>query len=378
MWNFLIQRSVKKTAMGSAHDAGLPARRRRPRPFAGAEPLENRALLSATGSESTIDRFAMDAGANNVPPIAADISFASDASSSSAHEKSVVENGTNVDGDRGGTFREPNFAMGMSDLLFAAIAPSSPVQRTSGINFNDQQSSFGDTQSGISGGSVEFRVAETGQVISAVGSSAQVRDSSGLTVNGDGVSMTYIRATDSEGRAFSQLVFVTRAARSAPESQPKSLAEPIGAVVADGGFASDSNTEEQAVRADLHDFATALDAANQELATPSPTSQQNETLLTLAAATRTRWLNSTRVSVSAERSASETNAASTSARSTSIERSGDDSECDSAKLPVVPVFDPTTRNVMLSVCLLGVLARATARRRRRLKAAELSRGFAAL
>lgn len=376
MWNFLIQRSTKNAASGSNHDTGSPAKRRRPSPFAGAEPLETRALLSATGTDSPMNLFAINAGTNNSPPVAADISFVGDANSGSTQEKLAVEQTAGIADAPPDSLGVPHFSFGMSDSLFAAIAQSNPVQRTSGINFNDQQSSFADTSPGILEGSVEFRIADTGQVIS-VGSSAQFKDSSGLTVNDDGVSMTYRRTTDADGRAFSQLLFIIRSTRSAPDSQPKLPMESVGAVVADAELFSDSNSDELTVRPDLHDFATALDSANQELAASSQTSRSDDMLPSLAAATRTRWMNSTRISVSSERPASELKETSTSVRSTSIERMADDSDTDFSDLSAVPVFDPTTRNVVLSVGLLGTLARATARHRRRQKAVALAQGFAA-
>ena len=122
MWNFLIQRSTKNAASGSNHDTGSPAKRRRPSPFAGAEPLETRALLSATGTDSPMNLFAINAGTNNSPPVAADISFVGDANSGSTQEKLAVEQTAGIADAPPDSLGVPHFSFGMSDSLFAAIA----------------------------------------------------------------------------------------------------------------------------------------------------------------------------------------------------------------------------------------------------------------
>lgn len=52
MWKFFIHRGVRKDSPESATSFGSRVRRRRRVSFAGAEPLETRALLSATGNDS--------------------------------------------------------------------------------------------------------------------------------------------------------------------------------------------------------------------------------------------------------------------------------------------------------------------------------------
>jgi hypothetical protein len=146
-----------------------------------------------------------------------------------------------------------------------------------------------------------------------------------------------------------------------------------GAVVAEAEPLSDANAEDLAARPELHEFVTALEESD---ATDSPMQKTDEISPSLAAATRTRWIGSSRISVSAEHSESVSRAAAKFAHSSSIERA-DDSDKDSAELPAMPLIDPTTRNVVLSICLLGTLARVTARRRRRQKAALLAQEFAA-
>lgn len=366
MWNFLSRFNVKGDAARAEHDAGTHAKRRRPRPFAGAEPLEARALLSASGMDSPANVVAANALADGLPPVTAEVG-----SIESTHAKmslGIVAS----ESDASVHVVEPQFTLGLSDSMLAAIGSNGPAQRVSDINGNGAAlGSFGDSLTGFANRSVELRFAETGQVV-VVGSAASVQDSNGLTVTDDSAPTTYLRATDADGRAFSQLVFVTRAARSVPGPETTLPMDANEAVVAEAEILSDSNSEEVASRPELHEFATALDAAS---GTTSPASPLNETQPSLAAATRTRWMNSTRVS--AERPANAAHAVAKSAQSASIERTDGQSDKDSAVLPALPVFDPTTRNVVLSVCLLGTLARATARHRRRQKAAALPQRFAA-
>lgn len=366
MWNFLSRFNVKGDAARAEHDAGTHAKRRRPRPFAGAEPLEARALLSASGTDSPVNVVAANALADGLPPVSTEVG-----SIEGTHAK-MSSSAVASESDASVHVVEPQFSFCLSDSMLAAIGSNGPAQRASDINSNGATlGSFGDSLTGFANRSVELRFAETGQVV-VVGSAASVQDSDGLTVTDDSAPTTYLRATDADGRAFSQLVFVTRAARSVPGPETTLPMDANEAVVAEAEILSDSNSEEVASRPELHEFATALDV---DSGTTSPASPLNETQPSLAAATRTRWLNSTRVS--AERPANAAHAVAKSAQSASIERTDGQSDKDSAVLPALPVFDPTTRNVVLSVCLLGTLARATARHRRRQKAVALAQGFAA-
>ena len=134
-------------------------------------------------------------------------------------------------------------------------------------------------------------------------------------------------------------------------------------------FFNESISEEFAARPDLHDFETALDATSQSA---SPASQHDGSPQSLAAASRTRWMTPTRVAGANNqelRAANDARRESASGRMSSRGAANDKLDSDSDESSAMPIFDPTTRNVVVSVCLLGSLARATARRRRRLKAA---------
>ncbi len=366
MWNFLTRTNLNDDGSRAERDAGSRAKRRRPRLFAGAESLESRAMLSASGMDSPVNLVAANSVVDGVPSVAAEVRSVESGDSKMGFAAAGSASDVNVQSS------EPQFLLGLADAMLAAIAPSVPSQRASVVN-GPVFSSLGDTFAGATSRPVELRFAGTGQVV-VLRSAASVQDSSGLTVNDDSAPTTYLRATDAEGRAISQLVFVTRAVRSVSGPESPSPMDVNGAVVAEAGPLSEANSEDLAARPELHEFVTAL---NEVDATDSPTHKTDDVQPSLAAATRTRWIGSSRASVSAERSESALRAAAKSAHPNSTERAEDDSDKNSAELPAMPVIDPTTRNVVLSVCLLGTLARVTARRRRRQKIALVAQGFAA-
>lgn len=366
MWNFLNRPNVKSSESLVEHGAGSRVKRRRTRLVAGVESLETRAMLSASGIDSSADLIAAKVVADRLPPIAAEVSLIESAGSKLGFGSVGRESDVSVQID------EPQFSFGLADAMIAAIATNGSSQRASIVNGNGAAfGSLGDTFTGLTGRPVELRVAQTGQVV-VLRSATSVQDDSGLTVSDDSAPTTYLRATDAEGRAFSQLVFVTQAARFVPGPESQSPTDLNGAVVAEAEHLTETNSEELAARPELHEFVTALDEPN---ATASPTDKTDDMQPSLTAVTRTRWMSSSRVSVSVERSESVSHAAAKVAQFTSNERTDDGSDKDSTELPTMPVIDPTTRSMVLSVCLLGTLARVTARRRRRQKAALLAQGF---
>ncbi len=368
MWNFFIHRGVKKDTPESATNSGSRPKRRRRMPFAGAEPLETRALLSATGNDSPMESFSMIDLTNSLPPVPADIALSEvenlKASFAGADANWNHRTGQPLVNHLG----EADFSSDLSDSLFASIAQGPPIRFApaedhGGFNIFSLHSRPHDSEP-----KVELRVAETGQLIS-VGSASSVQDSNGLTINDDSSPMTYLRATDSEGRVHSQLAFVTRTTRSAAVTEPQSSINSDGVVVVDAEVSDESISEELATRPDLHDLETALDAASQSA---SPNSPREGAPQSLAAASRTRWVTPTRVAGANDqehRAASDARREAASGRLISRGATDDKLDSDSDESSAMPIFDPTTRNVVVSVCLLGSLARATARRRRRLKAA---------
>lgn len=365
MWNFLSRSNFNGGRALAEPNAGSRARRRRTRLFSGVESLESRAMLSASGMDSPVDLVTVGAAADRLPPVSAEVSFIDSPAFKSGFGAAGIESDSSVQLD------EPQFSLGLADAMLAAIVPNGQSQRASMIN-GPAFSPLGDTFTGVTGRPVELRFAETGQVV-VLGSAASVQDSNGLTVKDDSAPATYLCATDADGRAFSRLVFVTRATRSAPDPELPLPMDVNGAVVAEAELLSAASSEELAARPELQEFVTALDEVH---TTDSPTHKADDLQPSLAAATRTRWMSSTRVSVSDARSGGALHLTAKSAHPGSVERTDDDSEKDSSELPAMPVIDSTTRNVVLSVCLLGALARATARRRRRQKAAALTQAFA--
>ncbi len=393
MWNSLFRSSAlcespKSKVVSRAH-------RRRRRLFAGAECLETRALLSATGADSTPEFVPLTDTPANLPAVPADIVLTSEVGSGSSFLSAEIFHRLGID-------------LGTSDNLgtpdFSAVSWRSPVSDLSlnSVRFLDSEFSLSDavmqsnsipfplyaTNSGFGSAieissaitqlsfdhfspTVELRSPETGQVV-AVGSGASVQDASGLTINDGNSPATYVRTIDADGRSYSRLVFVTRASNSAPVPEQQSTISAPGVVVAEANDSESSNSEEPVARPDLHDLETVLDAASEQKMTPSPTSRQLDSPPSLAAATRTRWGNSTRVIATngwGTRTGNGTHDNSVTAQPSSLANMNDHLGAESDESSAVPIFEPTTRNVLLSICLLGSLARATSRQRRRLKAA---------
>lgn len=368
MWNFFIHRGVRKNSPEPATNSGSRPKRRRRMPFAGAEPLETRALLSATGNDSPMQSPSMIDLSNSLPPVPADISLieAPNLKASFVWENASFDQ--RADQQLVSRFGDANSSTSVSDALFASIAQSPPIRFATAEEHGGFNDFFGHSQPHDPGPKVELRVAETGQLIS-VGSASSVQDSNGLTINDDSSPMTYLRTTDAEGRVHSQLAFVTRTSRPATVAGPPSPISSDGVVVVDTEVSDESISEELAVRPDLHDLETALNAANQSA---SQTSQYEGSTQSLAAASRTRWVTPTRVAGSNDQelqTANDPRREVASRRMISRGAANDKLGSDSDESTAMPIFDPTTRNVVVSVCLLGSLARATARRRRRLKAA---------
>lgn len=369
MWSYFNHRDSRNELPDPPSNSGSPARRRRRPLFAGAEPLENRALLSATGNDSPIESISAIELSNSLPPVATEISSMSIAEknleSSRVFAPMNLTHGAEVQFNS--DFGNAESDSSLSDQLFASIAQSAPLRTipitTAGIS-NFPFSSFADETRPT----VELRVAETGQLL-AVGSVSSVQDSNGLTINNDGSPTTYLQTIDADGHAHSQFAFVTQAGRPAPIVEPQSSDTMNDVVVGETEVMDESLSDESVARPDLHDLETALDATNQPA---SPASPRDGSPQSLAAATRTRWVQSSRTSVANDREArtaidSRRDAA--SGQSTSRDGTNNDSDSDFDESSAMPVFDPTTRNIAVSICLLGSLARATARRRRRMKIA---------
>lgn len=364
MWNFFFHRDTRINLPETARNSGLCARRRRRIPFAGAESLETRSLLSATGNDSAIDL------SDRLPPVPADLamteavdlqaSFAADAFDLTHRADQLLVN----------RFGEIASASHLSDDLFASIAQTTPIQlapiATSSFNNLVFGSMSDDTKP-----TVELRLGETGQLI-AVSSGSSVQDSTGLTINDGSSPVTYLRTTDSEGRVHSQLAFVTRTNRPAPISEPQLPITSNGVVVAEADISDAANSDVVEARPDLHDLETALDSTSNASPSASPASSSEASPQSLAAASRTRWVKSTRVASLNDRDLRPTTDARrdvASEHTIARHAANDKLDMDSDESLAMPIFDPTTRNVVVSVCLLGSLARATSRQRRRLKAA---------
>ena len=74
MWNFFFHRDARINLPETARNSGLCARRRRVS-FAGAESLETRSLLSATGNDSAMPSFSAVDLSDRLPPVPADIAM---------------------------------------------------------------------------------------------------------------------------------------------------------------------------------------------------------------------------------------------------------------------------------------------------------------
>lgn len=355
MWNFLFQPSAKS---GLLRAAGLSApSRRRSRRFAAIEQLESRALLSATEFDPSPTSLRVS------EPLAAEIVLG-DAASVPTHPE--MANGGwglnfNIDLAWNSKSAQQPFPSEIIDEVFSSIAQGGPNHHAPVAGDREHSRPSADLFSSFNERPVELRFAETGQVV-AVGSSKSVQDSDGLTISDDSAPATYLSATDADGQTYSRLVFVTRATRSAPTSDSQTL-ELNDVVVTEAELSEDFVAEDLETRPDLHDFETALDSANPE--SESPSSQSEDARPLLAATTRTLRVTSTRAVPSTEQTSPSANIR----RKNPSGETSDDSEATSDDSAAMPVFDPTTRNVVLSVCVLGALARANARRRRRQKVA---------
>ena len=278
MWNLFMQRDKQHDLPESATNFGSRAKRRRRMPFAGAEPLENRALLSANGDDSPIDL------SDNMPPVPAEV-----ISVDVEKPKGFVESNADVSFDGAGLafvnrFGQIAASSNVSDELFASIAQAAPgssasIGNSGGFDSIFVRSLFADTPP-----TVELRVAETGQLV-AVTSAASVQDSDGLTIKDDNSPTTYLRSMDSDGQTHSRLVFVTRTSRPAPIADPQTPIDLNGAIVADSEVSEEVLADQLASRPDLHDLETALDDASPSAASHS---QHDGVSQTLAAASRTR------------------------------------------------------------------------------------------
>ncbi len=370
MWNFFFHRDARVNLPETARNSGLCVRRRRRISFAGAESLETRSLLSATGNDSAMPSLSAIDFSESLPPVPADMAMVEAVD----RQASFVSDGVNLTHradqllvNRFGEIASPSQ---LSDDLFVSIAQTTPIQLApiAANSFNNLVfGSMSDDAKPI----VELRLGETGQLI-AVSSGSSVQDSSGLTINDGGSPVTYLRTTDSEGRVHSQLAFVTRTTRPASVSEPQLPITSNGVVVAEADNSDDANSDVSEARPDLHDLETALDSASNASPSASPASRSEASPQNLAAASRTRWVGSTRVASPNDRELRPTTDARrgvASERTISRDATNDKLDTNSDESAAMPIFDPTTRNVVVSVCLLGSLARATSRQRRRLKAA---------
>ena len=381
MWTSLFQSDSRDGSTEPNFKLILRARRRRRRVIAGAELLESRAMLSASGTELPSEKFSVIDLQDALPPIPAEISSASDFEQDLAAEVDLeTSRHSSVSSDRiDGTFASlggsgfPELSSIASDGRFASASGNSSAQRGSSLDRVSSTESFFSSLSKPAVSTVELQIAETGQVVSVVAGTS-IQGSHGLTVIDDHSPTTYLQSTDSEGRTQSRLVFVSRAARLVPDSQPVAADEADGVIVADAeSFDRNLSNEELAARPDLHDFETALNSATVESSETSPSSLPKDATMNLAATIRTRWI-ATKQSTTAI--APQGDAGKSAVGDAQVHRTEQPvhttDEFDAGETTAFPIFDPTTRNVVLSVCFIGSLARATARRRRRQKAAFAS------
>ena len=338
-------------------------------------------MLSASGTELASEKFSVIDLQDALPPIPAEISSASDFEQDLAAEVDLeTSRHSSVSSDRiDGTFASlggsgfPELSLIASDGRFASASVNNSAQRGSSLDRVSSTESFFSSLSKSAGSTVELQIAETGQVVSVVAGTS-IQGSHGLTVIDDHSPTTYLPSTDSEGRTQSRLVFVSRAARLVPASQPVAADEADGVIVADAeSFDRSLSNEELAARPDLHDFETALNSATVESSETSLSSLPNDATMNLAATTRTRWI-ATKQSTTAI--APQGDAGKSAVGDAQVHRTEQPvrtaDEFDAGETTAFPIFDPTTRNLVLSVCFIGSLARATARRRRRQKAAFAS------
>ena len=378
MWTFLLPSNSRDGSAEPNFKLLFRARRRRRRMTAGVEALESRAMLSATGAELSVETISMpdpkDSESSLAVEVMSDSGSEQDGTSDVTHRgsldllwssDSISESFASV-GDAG----FPMYSLAASESAPALASTISPLQRVSSSDRVGFSSSFFGSLANNDRSPVELRIAETGQVV-FVGAAAPIQDSRGLTVIDDHSPTTYLQTTDSEGRTQSRLVFVSRAARLGFDAQPVASADESGVIVADADSTNGSLSQsELAARPDLHDFETALDAATTESSDVSPSVSPKDAAMNFAATSRTRWIGTKQTaSMNTSSHRADTSASNDTQfiRDVNSIRTTDD--LDSSETTAFPIFDPTTRNVVLSVCLIGSLARATARRRRRQKAA---------
>ncbi len=365
MWNFFFHRDTRINLPETARNSGLCARRRRRIPLAVAESLETRSLLSATGNDSSMPSLSATDLSDNLPPISADLAMTEAVDLQASFAADAVDLTHRADKLLVNRFGELASSSKLSDDLFASIAQTAPITTSSSNSF------FSGSISDDTKPTVELRLVESGQLI-AVSSGSSVQDSSGLTINDGSSPVTYLRSTDSEGRVHLQLAFVTRTTRPAPISEPQLQITSNGVVVAEADISDNANSDVPEARPDLHDLETALDSTSNASPSASPALRSETSPQSLATASRTRWVRSTRVASPNDRelrSTTDTRHDVASERTIARHAANDKLDMDSDESLAMPLFDPTTRNVVLSVCLLGSLARATSRQRRRLKAA---------
>ncbi len=370
MYNFFFHRDTRINLSETARKSGLCARRRRRNSFANAESLETRSLLSAAGNDSPMQSLSAKDLSDRLPPVPADMAMTAAVNLRAAFVLDGVNLTHSADHLLVNRFWEIASSSQLSDDLFASIPPTAPIQLASIAASSFNNLVFG-SMSDDTKPTVELRLVETGQLI-AVTSGSSIQDSNGLTINDGSSPVIYLRTTDSEGRVQSQLAFVTRTNRQAPISEPQLPITSNGVVIAEGDISDDANSDVPEARPDLHDLETALDPTSNESQSVSPGSRSDASPQSLAAASRTRWVNSTRVSSLNDRDLHSTADARhdvASERTNARHVANDELDIDSKESFAMPIFDPTTRNVVLSVCLLGSLARASSRQRRRLKAA---------
>ena len=375
MWRFFFQRNRRDDSSDAEVQSLARTRRRQRRTFAIAEALESRALLSATGSDSS-QMTPADLLEKTVP-VSAEIMVVTDTSSEASSGKmwksSILDSSFQFAAESsfgvgGGSLKFSEGALRLSDGLFASTSLDAPAQRLPSVGISSLSPVFSDALSATPVKTVELRFAESGQLVS-VGSASAVQIASGLVVADDASPTTYLQTVDADGQVRSRLVFVTRASSQLPVSQEAVATDMTSVVVADAESSIVAISEELASRPDLHDFETALDHTDDS--TTSPPSQTESLPQQLAAATRTRWMTSTK-SLRSNSPASDRSTESKTGheRHTAVfVQDNDDSLSETNAAWAAPVFDSTTRNVVLSICLVGSLARANARRRRRQKAA---------
>lgn len=365
MWNDLFAKS-----------RSTPPRRRR-KIFAGAEPLESRTLLSAVTPDLTAPFAAAIDPQDLAPPVPAEVSSNNAATVRITNEPLFNFNRAPASmGSLDFAADSMSIGAGLSSLInyLSSLPSTSSEKLTERFSImNDRSFSESLTTSFVN--SIEVRVAETGQVLST-GTASSVHDDNGLTISDGHGPTTYLRTTDADGRVQSRLVFVTRAPNAVPVAEPNAPITPVGVVVADAEFSGQSSLDGSTSRADLHDFATALNLKSDSSPTPAPTESAETMVLAAngivrkAPATATSTIQRSLVPTSANNAVIDSHEVRRVREIFPASRLGDDHDNQTeSSSPVIPVFEPTTRNLVLSVCLVGSLARVAARYRRRQRVA---------